>query len=184
MGISFSCPFAKYSDVEDSLDSVVVKSINFGNEEVKTPVRSVSFKNKDSEPTILKSLGSGKMTVEASVSFKSNDMEKMISTKSVPIDINNSKEMDDQFLVSDSQVEKIHSALLDLNNPKHMAAVKLQKVYKSFRTRRKLADCAILVEQSWYIFISMRDFAFVYTIFFTSMCLNVIPFSLTTGGSS
>ncbi|KAG5040968.1 hypothetical protein JHK85_013444 [Glycine max] len=67
MGISFSCPFAKYNDVEDGLDSVVVKSINFGNDEIKTPMRSVSFKNEDLEPTILKSLGSGKMTIEASI---------------------------------------------------------------------------------------------------------------------
>ncbi|PHT60586.1 hypothetical protein CQW23_02949 [Capsicum baccatum] len=29
------------------------------------------------------------------------------------------------------------------------AAVKLQKTYKCFRTRRRLADCAILVEQRW-----------------------------------
>ncbi|CAK7339125.1 unnamed protein product [Dovyalis caffra] len=33
---------------------------------------------------------------------------------------------------------------------KHQAALRLQKVYKSFRTRRKLADCAVLVEQSWW----------------------------------
>ena len=70
MGISFSCPFAKYNDLEDGLDSVVVKSINFGNDEIKTPMRWVSFKNDDLEPTILKSLGSVKMTIEASVSFK------------------------------------------------------------------------------------------------------------------
>ncbi|KAK7301605.1 hypothetical protein RJT34_12473 [Clitoria ternatea] len=70
MGISFSCPFAKYNDVEDGLDSVVVKSIDFGADDIKTPVRLVSFKNEDLELTILKSLGSRKMIVEASVSFK------------------------------------------------------------------------------------------------------------------
>ncbi|KAF3586566.1 hypothetical protein F2Q69_00031726 [Brassica cretica] len=42
-------------------------------------------------------------------------------------------------------------SVLDPKNPKHEAAIKLQKVYKSFRTRRKLADCAVLVEQSWLV---------------------------------
>lgn len=46
--------------------------------------------------------------------------------------------------------------ILDPSSPKHEAAIKLQKVYKSFRTRRKLADCAVLVEQSWW---KLLDFA-------------------------
>ncbi|XP_037426198.1 IQ domain-containing protein IQM5-like [Triticum dicoccoides] len=36
------------------------------------------------------------------------------------------------------------------------AAVRVQKVYKSFRTRRQLADCAVLVEQRWW---KLLDFA-------------------------
>ncbi|WVY95993.1 hypothetical protein V8G54_028144 [Vigna mungo] len=31
------------------------------------------------------------------------------------------------------------------------AALRLQKVYKSFRTRRQLADCAVLAEQRWLV---------------------------------
>ncbi|CAL0306443.1 unnamed protein product [Lupinus luteus] len=166
MGISFSCPFAKYNDVEDDLDSMVVKSINFGNDEIKTLLRSVSFKRKDLEPTILKSLGSRNMTIEKTVSFKRKDVENMILTKSLSLDkeqnidvsriFSKSIEVDDQSFRPDCQVETIQSALLNPSSPKHMAALKLQKVYKSFRTRRKLADCAILVEQSWW---KLLDFA-------------------------
>lgn len=133
MGVTFSCPFAD-DDIESSLESVIVKSISFGDQQAKTPVRSISFNSGDSEPTISKSLGSGKMTIEASVSFKGRDFERMISFK-IP-----SSPRKEESSVTES-AEPI--------NDENMAALKLQKVYKSFRTRRKLADCAVLVEQSW-----------------------------------
>lgn len=53
------------------------------------------------------------------------------------------------------------SPLLEPLTHHHLAALKLQKTYKSFRTRRQLADCAILVEHRWL----------VPSIFFT-MCTN------------
>ncbi|KAF8022947.1 hypothetical protein BT93_F0459 [Corymbia citriodora subsp. variegata] len=42
------------------------------------------------------------------------------------------------------------------NSRSKAAATKLQTVYRSFRTRRQLADCAVLVEQRWW---KLLDFA-------------------------
>ncbi|KAE8677195.1 TBP-associated factor 7 isoform 1 [Hibiscus syriacus] len=50
----------------------------------------------------------------------------------------------------------IGAPVLDPRNPQDEAAVRLPKVYNGFRTRRKLADCAVLVEQTWW---RLLDFA-------------------------
>lgn len=152
MGVSFSCPFAEQDDVEAALDSVTVKSISFGDDdECKTPKRSVNFNHATLEPTIFKSMGSGKMVVEKSVSFKGMQLERMIS-------LNRSVFKEDYSKDNGFEIAK-ELSVLDPRNPKHEAAIKLQKVYKSFRTRRKLADCAVLVEQSWLVF-STQNFPF------------------------
>ncbi|EOY32297.1 hypothetical protein QUC31_019457 [Theobroma cacao] len=166
MGVTFSYPFAKCSDVENGLESVIVKSISFGDDEVKTPVRSISFKSIDSEPTILKSVGSGKMILEGSVSFKGIELERMLSGKTQLGRAENlsikaiglkSKAIDIQTPKPDTSIETPKQLpVLDPSNPQHEAAIRLQKVYKSFRTRRKLADCAVLVAQSWW---ELLDFA-------------------------
>lgn len=151
MGVSFSCPFAEQDEVEAALDSVTVKSISFGDDdECKTPKRSVNFNDATHEPTILKSMGSGQMVVEKSVSFKGMQLERMIS-------LNRSLFKEDYTKDNGFEIPKDFS-VLDPRNPKHEAAIKLQKVYKSFRTRRKLADCAVLVEQSWLVFSPLKLF--------------------------
>lgn len=139
MGISFSCPFSSHCDLENSLESIIVKSINFGDNEQKTLLHSISFKSQDSEPIVMQSDGSGNMLIEKSVSFKTKENAM------------------DMFSMNE---ETPKSPLVYSNSPKHEAALKLQKVYKSFRTRRKLADCAVLIEQSWYVFFSKKLFPF------------------------
>ncbi|XP_074321386.1 IQ domain-containing protein IQM2-like [Silene latifolia] len=138
MGVSYSCscPLASDHDLESGLESIIVKSVSLGDDHVTTPERSISFnaQHHDSQPLILhKSPDSGNMILEGSVSFKQRQTTTLISV---------------------TPSADVHC--LGLSSPKHQAAVKLQKVYKSFRTRRKLADCAVLVEQSWW---KLLDFA-------------------------
>ncbi|KAI7749204.1 hypothetical protein M8C21_028259, partial [Ambrosia artemisiifolia] len=135
MGLSFSCPFAAYTDLESAL-----KSINLEDGEVKRLGLSCSFKIQEYEPSAMQLMGSQEMKIERSVSFK------------VSVDKHVEKtEMPSESLRSDNVLEEV-----ELESPKHEAATKLQKVYKSFRTRRKLADCAVLIEQSWW---KLLDFA-------------------------
>ncbi|KAG5628463.1 hypothetical protein H5410_000180 [Solanum commersonii] len=152
MGLSFSSPLASQSDTETGVDSVVVKSIDFGHDERKTPLRSVSFKSHDTEPTILQSDGSGRMSIEKTISFRTmgSAMEfKRTSSEEKP-------EFSEFRRLGSMNGESQKSPLAYTSSPKHEAALKLQKVYKSFRTRRKLADCAVLIEQSWW---KLLDFA-------------------------
>ncbi|CAK9138163.1 unnamed protein product [Ilex paraguariensis] len=159
MGIPFSCPFAAYNDFENGFESIIVKTFSFLDNEEKTPVQSISFKVLDSESRIMQPIGNGNMLVKGSVSFKRREPGIKGSIEAPPPEENNAvtEDIDDQSLKIEKVSKKIAQLpVFDSSNPKHKAAIKLQKVYKSFRTRRKLADCAVLVEQSWW---KLLDFA-------------------------
>ncbi|XP_002514129.2 IQ domain-containing protein IQM1 [Ricinus communis] len=69
--------------------------------------------------------------------------------------------VEDRCLEKDGSIKKTITTALSLPEPAILfsprpvseldaAAVKLQKVYKSYRTRRNLADCAVVVEELWW----------------------------------
>ncbi|XP_038721852.1 IQ domain-containing protein IQM6-like [Tripterygium wilfordii] len=166
MGVTFSCPLADMDDLDSRFEAVLVRSISFDDGDMSTALRSISFNGRDSEHS-MKSYGSGKTIFEGSLSFKGRELETVFSFKTPTADAENNmflrsptvKNVDngDQLPSFDNlSKNKLHSSKLEPGNRRYQAALKLQKVYKSFRTRRKLADCAVLVEQRWW---KLLDFA-------------------------
>ncbi|KAF9664813.1 hypothetical protein SADUNF_Sadunf16G0057100 [Salix dunnii] len=108
----------------------------------------------------MRSYVSGKMIFEEFLSFKESEFSTTFSFKSTASDMDvlarsiispREGEKGNQLTRTDGLPDKkLHLSLLDPGNQRHQAALTLQKVYKSFRTRRQLADCAVAVEQRWW----------------------------------
>ncbi|RDX94209.1 IQ domain-containing protein IQM6, partial [Mucuna pruriens] len=109
-----------------------------------------------------KSYCAGKMILEGSVGIKGHQLETMLSFMSPTADMQNdlfdkpvnTKSIDTYDNLSRSfsnlSEKNFYSPLPEPQSQRDEAALKLQKVYKSFRTRRQLADCAVLAEQRWW----------------------------------
>ncbi|CAK7342201.1 unnamed protein product [Dovyalis caffra] len=166
MGMAFSCALAEYDELDSPFDSVLVRSISFGSEDTVTALQSVGFHGHDSEPDSLRSYGSGKVISEECLTFKERELSATLSFKSTTSDMDvlarsiispKVGERGNQLTRSDSLSDKkLHLSMPESGNQRHQAAVTLQKVYKSFRIRRQLADCAVVVEQRWW---KLLDFA-------------------------
>ncbi|KAG9148299.1 hypothetical protein Leryth_012254 [Lithospermum erythrorhizon] len=159
MGATLSCPFSIIDDLDSKLESFFVRSIGYRADDAKAGNQSASYDGLESEKTMFKSFSSRRMIVEGSLSFKGRELETELILKAPMLS-------DSAMVRSPNRAckglgAKMNSPrnLVEKNSPRvvsesgderHLAAIRLQKTYKSFRTRRQLADCAVLVEQRWW----------------------------------
>ncbi|KAF8720503.1 hypothetical protein HU200_023749 [Digitaria exilis] len=158
MGLSISYPPDDYLPaVDDNMGRLFIRSLSFDDMDAAA----------DSPSSLPPAFGHGKLIIEGSLSFKRREADNV--QMQALMSVRSPKPVRDSCNVSPCGGTACSSRfgpardrppdypVKENGSPRHQAAaLRLQKVYKSFRTRRQLADCAVLVEQRWW---KLLDFA-------------------------
>jgi hypothetical protein len=153
MGMLFSCPV----EVDDECGGLIADGPGGAGDAAATVLKaslssgklriegSLSFKREQQSP------GAGSLQVETKISISTTSLHAdALDAVTAPLPVPVPREL------ARTRFADAASAAPESPKQQEAAAVTLQKVYKSFRTRRRLADCAVLVEQNWW---ELLDFA-------------------------
>ncbi|XVF35319.1 hypothetical protein REPUB_Repub18cG0135300 [Reevesia pubescens] len=154
MGLSLSLLLSAWKEIlkhqvfgyADTMEKAIIRSVSLGREDGEVTLKAKSFKEDYSESPINKfdSLDNGgdskEPKLEVSDEGNANSVVSKDKVNRIIIPIKPTIKLPEPVIFfSPRPVSELDAA-----------ATSLQKVYKGYRTRRNLADCAVVVEELWW----------------------------------